>query len=262
MLTWLRYHSCSLMRVCAIALLLFSSLINAQETKVRFLGEQSAPFIILDDNQEPSGFLIDLTHSLIAQTGCDATIELVPWARAYEIARTQANVVLMSVLQTPARMPEFQWVGKVHDARAALVGLNDRKTRTLATLEEAKTLRVASVRGYGSANYLLQNGFVEWQNLILATTPEQLWDLLYMERVDLILTNLGTSRYEAKTFGHDKTRLFTAYEIPELSYELQMATSKTTPQDTLKLLQEGLQSLSDNGQLDAIKHKWHMDDGE
>lgn len=231
---------------------------KAYGNPIRFVGEQSAPFIFLDDHQQPTGFLVEITKALIAETQIDASIELLPWARAYEIALTESNVVLISLLKTPEREEQFQWLGKVHEAKASMFRLKQRGDIQITSLSEAKSFRVASVRGYGSSDFLLENGFVEWDNLILVTRPEQLWEMLYRDRVDLILFNTEAGKYEAAQFGHDPDQLVSYLPIPELTLDLFLATGLATSKETVQKLQNGLQLLHEKDKVRLIKQEWKL----
>lgn len=243
-------------RLLATFLILFINSVHGNP--LRFVGEQSAPFVFLDERQQPTGVLVEITQALIAETKIDASIELIPWARAYEIALTEPNVILISLLKTTDRQAQFQWIGKVHEAKANMFRLKKRGDIQLTSLIQAKSLRIASVRGYGSSDFLLENGFVEWDNLVLVTRPEQLWDMLYRDRVDLVLYNTEAGKYEASQFGHDPDELVNALSIPELTLDLFLATGLATSTPTVQQLQTGLQSLQTKGTVDQIKQEWKL----
>lgn len=245
-------------RILVLGIVLLSN--AAFATPLRFIGEQAAPFIFLDEQQQPTGVLVEITRALINETEVDGSIELIPWARAYEIALTESDVVLISLLKTPLRQSQFQWLGKVHEAKANMFQLKKRSDIQLDSLAQAKSLRVASVRGYGSSDFLLENGFVEWNNLILVTRPEQLWEMLYRDRVDLVLFNTEAGKFEAAKSGHDPDQLVNALPIPELTLDLFLATGLATSAETVQRLQIGLQSLQAKGTLQQIKQKWKLTD--
>jgi polar amino acid transport system substrate-binding protein len=252
-------HSMSTPTISVLVLCLSLFFSEVQGNPLRFVGEHSAPFAFLDE-QQPVGILVEIAEALIAETNLDASIELLPWARAYEIALTEPNVVLISLLKTSERAEHFQWLGKIHEAKASMFKLKKRSDIELVSLTQAKSLRVASVRGYGSSDFLLENGFVQWDNLILVTRPEQLWDMLYRDRVDLVLFNTEAGKYEAAQFGHDPDELITALPIPELTLGLFSATGLATSQETVKKLQTGLQNLQDDRTVRLIKQKWKLGD--
>jgi polar amino acid transport system substrate-binding protein len=240
---------------CLLALL---SAANVEAQEILFVGQIVPPLIVLDDEQHKSGALVELAQALINYTQLDASIAFIPWARAYEMSLHEPNVILLSVLKTQIREPQFQWIGKVHQAKAHLIGLKSHDKLFVSELGDAVKLRVGSVRGYGSATYLTNNGFEEGGNLVLASNSSQLWGLLFNDRVDLVLSNFETSPYEIKSAGYDPEQAIDILDVIELSNELQFATGHNTPISTVKILSEGLTALKLNGTYAVIKRKWGL----
>jgi polar amino acid transport system substrate-binding protein len=228
----------------------------AQE--IIFVGQAVPPLIQMDENNHKSGALVELAQALIDYSKITASIEILPWARAYEMGLNDANVILLSVLKTTNREPLFQWIGKVHQARAHLIGLKNRPDIQLNKLQDACSLRVGSVRGYGSATHLINNGFAEGTNLALASNTAQMWGLLFNDRVDLVLSNFETSPYEILSVGYDPLQVTDILEVTALTNELQFATGHNTPLATVEKLTEGLAELKKNGTYGAIKSKWGL----
>ena len=226
--------------------------------EIIFVGEAVPPLILEDENKHKSGALVELAQALIDYSKISASIEILPWARAYEMGLHDANVILLSVLKTEAREGQFQWIGKVHQARAHLIGLKNRPDIHITRLEDAYPLRVGSVRGYGSATHLINKGFKEGTNLVLASNIAQLWGLLFNDRVDMVLSNFETSPYEIKSVGYDPLMVTDILEVTALTNELQFATGHNTPSATVKKLTDGLAALKKNGSYAAIKMKWGL----
>jgi polar amino acid transport system substrate-binding protein len=245
---------------CMVCLLLTAyfwlNTVVAQE--ILFVGEEVPPLIVVDELNRKSGALVELAQALIDSTEIKANIAIIPWARAMEMARNDENVVLLSVLKTEFREAQFQWIGKVHEARAHLIALKHRPEAQVIKLDDAFSLRVGSVRGYGSANYLINKGFKEGTNLVLASNSEQMWGLLFNERVDVVLSNFETSLFEIKSAGFDPLQVKDLVEIPELTHELQFATGHKTSAETVAILTQGLLTLKKNGTYGTIKTRWGL----
>lgn len=228
-----------------------------ENTIIRFYGESAAPFYWDEDGVE-QGAVFDLANALIKHLNLNATVELLPWARAYYEAEHHPNVVLLSVLKTPAREKELQWLGVVHVAKASFIRLRERVDINVSQLGDAKKYRVGTVRGYGSAGYLQRHGFEENQNLILAKSPSELWTLLYKQRIDLVLSNLVTGKYEVGSAGLDAARIVSEAEVTPLNLELQMATGPDTSAALTEKLRAGLESLKASGEYLHIMKKWEL----
>ncbi|NMH59249.1 substrate-binding periplasmic protein [Alteromonas ponticola] len=249
-------------RMAAMLLFFFVSagLANGEQAKkvIRFYSEIAPPYFYLDEDGETKGAMVDLANALFSETGIHATLEQLPWARAYHEATHSPNSVLMLVLETPSRESELQWLGLVHVAKASLLKLSHRNNVNVTNLEQAKHWRVATVRGYGSAAYLKANGFSEQTNLTLVKNTRQLWTLLYMERVDFVLTNTVSGKHEVENAGLDATKLESVLDIDELSLPLQMATGLNTDRALVTTLRNGLKTLKQNGEYERILRKWGL----
>lgn len=230
----------------------------AEQPFVRFYSEIAAPFYWLDDDGNPKGASYDLASALIQETQIQATIEHLPWARALHYAINDESVVLISTLRTKEREQQLQWLGQVLVVRASFFQLVDREPFKISSLEQAQNLSVGSIRGYGSANYLIGKGFSEQKNLVLVTNSEQLWSLLYKKRIDLVLSNQVTGKYEISSIGLDPSRILETYELSDLNLELHMATGKKTNPDIARTLSLGLDRLKKNGQYQAIMQRWGL----
>jgi polar amino acid transport system substrate-binding protein len=113
---------------------------------------------------------------------------------------------------------------------------------SVSELADAVKLRVGSVRG--TATYLINNGFEEGSNLVLASNSSQMWCLLFNDRVDLVLSNFESSPYEIKSAGYESEQTKDILDVTDLSNELQFATGYNTPISKVKILAEGLLHLN------------------
>ncbi|WP_100656164.1 substrate-binding periplasmic protein [Alteromonas flava] len=241
-------------------LVIGSSLCRAAETppQLRFYSEIVPPYYWLDKDGRPQGAAFELAQALLAETQIDATISHLPWARAIVEARQHPNIVLLTALKTPQRLDSLQWIGKVGVADAHLIGLKNRQLEALDNIDQAKSLRIATIRGYGAANYLMQKGFVEGENLTLFVRVEQLWSMLFLGRVDAVLMNFTTSPFEIIAAGHDPDAVKPLLHIDELTVDLEMATGTKTPVNTVMALQKGLAELKATGQYEQIMARWGL----
>ncbi len=226
------------------------------ETKLQFYTEVAAPYYFLDEHGQAQGISVDIVNALVTCTSVSGEIVHLPWARAVRETHNNPNIVLTSVLRTPEREQQFQWLGTIDTARASLIGLHHQREAPLDSIDQAKDSIVATIRGYGSASYLAEQGFVEGQNLVLVSQPEQLWALLFKGRVDYVTSNALTGKYEVSSLDLDPNQLRTVLDIDELALPLEMATGLTTDSDTVALLTKALKQLKQTGEYHRILKKW------
>ncbi|WP_169726079.1 substrate-binding periplasmic protein [Aestuariibacter salexigens] len=225
---------------------------------VRFYSEIAAPYYWIDKENTAQGVNVDLTNALIEQTNVEATLEHLPWARAVAEAVSEPNVVLLSVLRTPSREATLHWLGKVSEVRASLVSLAHRTEIKISTMDDARHYRVGTIRGYGAADYLLRQGFSEQDNLVLVSNIDQLWSLLFKDRLDLVLTDLATGRYELKSRGLRPQNVVEVFEVSELNLSLELATGQKTSAQLSAMLADALADLKQSGQLASILRRWDL----
>lgn len=230
------------------------------DTNVYFYTEVSRPYYWFDNNNQPQGATLDLAVALMANTELQGVVEHVPWARAYLEAKNKPNVVLLTALRTPEREKQLQWLGTVHTAEAHLLSLKTNSNIQISKLEDAKKYMVATIRGYGSAEFLIKNGFVEGENLLLLSNQTQLWSMLHKGRVDLVLDNLTTANFDILSAGLNNEDVHSLLNIQELNMNLALATGHLTDKNTTELLRIGLQQLKSNGTYHQIMKKWGLVD--
>ena len=245
--------------ICIYLLLFLGSSAYASANHVYFLTEVTPPYYWIDKNGEAQGVNVDLANALKPLLPFNSSLEHMPWARAYHEALVKPDLVLLSLLKTPKRENQFEWLGEVNHLQAALIRLKQRETAHVTSLDEAKNFRIGSIRGYGSASFLQQKGFEENKNLALVAEPAQLWKLLYMRRIDFALANFETGQYEISDAGFNPDEVTSEYVIKALGADLFVATGLKTEQDKVSSLKNALSILKANGEYARILKKWGLE---
>lgn len=231
---------------------------NSFAQKLRFLAEDLPPFHFLDENNKPSGVLVDVINAVILEAKVEADIELMPFARSYESTLHQPNVFMFSLLKTSDRTPNFKWIGQIYKSKAYLVGLKNRSDLHLNTIDDAKKLVVGTIRGYHSAHYLKEAEFTINNNLNLSVNYEQMWGMLFKNRIDLVLTNFIALESELKSIGLNINEVTPYLELEDFPNQLHIATNLTTPNQTVNRLSDALNIIKANGTYQKIMTKWGL----
>jgi len=146
----------------------------------------------------------------------------------------------------------------VHTAQAHLVALKNNSRVQLVDFEDAKKYMIGTIRAYGAANFLTNNGFTEGKNLKLLGDQKQLWSMLLKGRIDLVLDNFTTGRFAVLSAGFDSEDVKSLIIIEALNANLEMATGNFTDQITAERLRIGLQQLKYIGTYKRIMNKWRL----
>jgi polar amino acid transport system substrate-binding protein len=113
---------------------------------------------IMRDGERIVGISPDKVKELMARAGITYTIEIMAWRRAYELAQRKPQSCVFSTSRTPEREALFKWVGPLREVDWTLYGPVNPPFH-LATLDDAKRLRIGGYSGDVRAQYLLDRGF-------------------------------------------------------------------------------------------------------
>ncbi|WP_019675532.1 substrate-binding periplasmic protein [Arsukibacterium perlucidum] len=175
-----------------VVVLPLSLLVTAAQSEplpLNLYTEHSPPGEYLNAQGEVAGVTVDLIRLLLQRLDQPATIELLPWARALELAKTQPNSGLFETVRNPEREALFKWVGPLKMHSIGLYGLSDFfpggnfspgiNSRHLACVYRESV----------HVKYLQRMGFNDGRNLILTVNHGDCFKLLRRGRVHLVVLN-------------------------------------------------------------------------
>ncbi|MBD1589455.1 substrate-binding periplasmic protein [Pseudomonas typographi] len=136
--------------LCASATLLAAPLLGVTE-------ESSYAYVRDGQIQGPA---VRVVQAVLARAGItDYQLAIYPWARAYDLALGQPNVVIFPIVRTPARERSFHWVGEFARTVPTLYRLRSNAALPFKALADARDYSIAVVRDDIREHYLLANGF-------------------------------------------------------------------------------------------------------
>lgn len=210
-------------------------------------------------NGQVTGLCTELVQATLKQAGLDAPVQVMPWARAYDLALHVGNVLIFSIGRTPEREALFQWVGRLVPGRWYLYALaSPSHPAPLANLASARARQVATVNQDVGEQYLRANGFRIGRNLQSSSRYALDYEKLKGGHVDLWVSDELSAHYIVRQAGDDPAlTLVTALPLPELSQgTFNLAMSRGTPAATVERLRQALAQIHQNGTYDAILKKW------
>lgn len=107
---------------------------------------ENLPPLNYQDEQGAQGFSVELLRLMAAQAGLGLELQVLPWARAVQMAEANANSVLFSLTRTPEREAQFQWVGPITRRRILIYRLASRSDLQMQQLDELGGARIGVVR--------------------------------------------------------------------------------------------------------------------
>jgi polar amino acid transport system substrate-binding protein len=241
-----------------LILSIFPFLSHAEQLK--FVAEELPPFHFfdIDIDKKPTGALVEVIEALMIRTKLSGSVEFMPFARSYNLTLKNKNTFMISLMNSPDRKNNFQWIGQIYKSKAFLVGLNSRSDININNLEEAKSFVVGTIRGYHSEKYLKIKGFTTPKNLHLSVNYKHMWSMLFGQRIDFILTNFVAIDTEMKSIGLDKKDIKTSVELHDFPGDLFIATGLNTSGKTVSALSLALKQIKADGTYKKIMDKWGL----
>lgn len=127
----------------------------------------------------------------------DYRVGLYPWARAYEMALREPNVLIYLIARTREREDKFHWVGEILRIDYHLYRLPSREDIQIERLEQAKQYRIGALRGDFRYQFLQEEGFTK---LVVTVSNADSFKLLLNGQVDLVpMSEQGVRMFCAET---------------------------------------------------------------
>lgn len=225
---------------------------------IRIVTEELPPYNMTEDGRL-TGMSTEVVQAVLKQVGVQASIQSMPWARAYDLALHGENILIYSITRSPEREALFKWVGTIAPSRWFLFSYANHRL-TLQQLEDAKRFQTATVNEDVGEQYLISKHFTVGVQLQSSNRYELNYEKLKLGHVDLWISDELNARYLARKAGDDPSSvLVQSLRLPELedSGGFSMAFSQKTPDATVRRFQDGLKAIRDNGTYDAIARKWN-----
>jgi polar amino acid transport system substrate-binding protein len=229
----------------------------AAEPPLRIVTEELPPYNMTQGGRV-TGMSTEVVEAVLKEVGMEASIQPMPWARAYELALNESNVLIYSIVRTPERESLFQWIGAIAPTKWYIYSLADRPVK-LNTLADAHGHQIATVNQDVGEQFLVSKGFRIGKELQSSTKYEHNYRKLKVDHVELWISNELNALYLTRQNGEDPDKvLIQSLPLPELSSAdgLNMAFSRKTPPQTVEKFRAGLEAIRRNGVYDAIARKW------
>lgn len=240
-----------------LPLLVFLFIANLVVAKdVQIVTEHFPPYQMVEKGEVVDGLGLEIMQALLFELDYNYPIVPMPWARAYEIALHEENVLIFSITRTVERESLFKWVGSINGVGDYLWSLATRDDIRIDNLDDAKKYKIAVPRNDCQQQLLEQHGFKENVNLVTVSRWEQAIRMLYSGRVDMIMGSNSALVYRLKTLGLDYDLLQQTYEVGQMWGDLSIAFSSATDDVVVEEFRTAYQSLKNKGIYKEIFQKW------
>lgn len=141
-----------------IALLLAVVCLSGQAQSIKVVTEDTSFSYV--QNGKVAGPATAVVEATLQRAGLhDYRVALYPWARAYDAALQEPNVLIYLIARTPPREQLFKWAGEIMQIEYHFYKLRERKDIVVRDLQDAKRYSVGVVRDDVRHQYLQAQGF-------------------------------------------------------------------------------------------------------
>jgi polar amino acid transport system substrate-binding protein len=225
--------------------------------ELKVVTEYLEPYQIKNLDGSLGGYSTEVVEALFQQLNIKSNIRVMPWARAYKIAKEEKNVLIYSIAHTNERDNLFQWVGSFTKERLYFWGIKAKFPVPVRIEALLKGYTIAASRNSNISDYLIAHNFF---NIYPITIEDQGMEMLFRHRVDLIVETELNAKHRAKKLGLDFDEMIKIKEIEALNNDLSLAFSFHSDPLLVLAFQNAFKNLKISGTLNKLKNKWGIVD--
>lgn len=198
--------------------------------------------------EDITGICTDMVKAMMARTDFDFVMKMRAWSYAYKWVQEHENHGLFCTARTKEREDQFQWVGPLASINWTLFAAPG-STLKLASLEDARKLKIGGYKGDVMSDYLIDQGF----NVTTSISGDVNARRLSLGEIDLWVTDgLVGPKVAKEKYGIEGLRPVLVFrETP-----MYLAMSKQTDPAVVAKLQKALDAARKAGEIDQINARY------
>lgn len=241
----LRNRFCSIVGACLGCAAVAA---HAASPDITALAEDWAPYNFVQRG-EIRGIATDLLREMCAEARLDCSIDIVPWARAYETARRTPSTLVFTTARLPERESSFIWIGPFLPRDIWAFGLRERALN-VTRASDLNRLRVGVVNGDAAITDLAELG-VAAAAMDTADTYEINLRKFVVGRVDVVTgTEVGLA-WGLRSIGASPDLAVKLFPMSQ-GGGYYFAVNPKTPEATVKRLRDALATLQGSKRVSTI----------
>ena len=202
------------------------------------------------ENGKPGGPAGQVVEATLQRAGLtDHRITLYPWARAYDLAQRDPNVLIYLLARTPAREAQFKWVGELLRTDYHFYKLRERKDVVVRDLQEAKNYSIGVIRDDFRQQYLQGQGFAK---VVISANNTDNFRKLLNQQIQLAPLSERDVVLRCEEAKVDINLLEKVYTIDGMSTGLYMAYSQATPEEIVARTRDAFDKLKAEGTVASV----------
>ncbi len=235
-----------------ILLPLFTPLAAVEPKDIIYMTEDYPPENFVQ-NGELKGYCVDILKAMWKNMGVpEQPIQVLPWARGYEMLQTETNHMLFAMARNPERENQFKWVGPIYYANVRLFSLTGKNLQ-MKNIHDAKKFKIGVIRNDIGETLLHEAGFPD-RSLTRVRSLTQLIKMLKADRIDMICTTEASLKNEIKRDNSIDIKYKPVWLVAEI--QVYYAFSKSTDNAIVARFQKSLNAI--NEERKAIIQKYNL----
>ncbi|MCH8619700.1 transporter substrate-binding domain-containing protein [Undibacterium sp. TS12] len=223
--------------------------------ELRIVTEELPP-LNYEENGQLTGYSTELLQEVLKTARIQASIKLMPWARAYQAASTEPNTLLYSTVRTPEREKLFHWIGPISKRQIYLYKLRSRKDVQAKTLVDASAYRIGLVREMASNQAFLKSGHFTDDNVDYAPTQESNMKKLLASRVDMIASLNWSAAFVIKSLNYSPSLLEPVLLLGDTGSAYFFAVNRNSDPELVSKLQKAFDRIRATGVMEQLRKKY------
>lgn len=228
-------------------LIITLTIAQVRADSLSLLTEELPPLNMLI-NGKIVGISADKVTELMKRSKVSYTLDIMPWARGYQLALDKPNTCVFSTTRTPERETRFKWIGPLTFTAWVLYGLAERQIH-LNSLEDARPYRIGTYNADVLDVYLRARHFKVESVTNDSFNPRK----LLLGRIDLWASGPSQSASQIVANG------WTDRIVPVLTFNhvgLYLACNPGTPSELVNRLNVILQGMTNDGTATLIERRY------
>ena len=213
---------------------------------VRVLTEDDPPFNLREAGGQIGGVATDMVRDIFQRARLPYTLELLPWARAYNLALTEADVCLYATTRNAEREKRFLWIGPLL-VNAWAIYAGPHSPDRVRTLDDVRPPAViGGYLGDAVAQYLVDRGYRVQQINDDARNVQ----LLALGRIDYWASGVYHANYLLAKSPQTAIHPVLQFNVTDLY----LACNPQLPGTAFARLRQAFSAMQRDGTLDRIRH--------
>lgn len=234
----------------SLALSLASAAASAQTIKA--VTEASA-FTYQKGDGKVGGPATQIVEATLQNAGLkDYSVSLYPWARAYDMALQEPNVLIYLIARTPARETQFKWAGEFIRIEYHLYKLRDQAQVVVRNLQDAKNYSIGVMRDDVRHQYLQSQGFTK---LVISAQNIDNFKKLINRQVQLVPMPEVDVKLMCEEARFDCAGLEKVYTLDALAVGINMAYSNSTSDEVVARTRAAFNKLKADGSVARLMNE-------